>query len=310
MRPGRPGRIHLLAFAALALACATPAGLPAPREDLPRRVHLDDVPFHAQRTDQCGPAALAMLLAASGAEVSPDTLVREVYLPGRRGSLQPDLVAAARRHGQLAVTLSGWDALLDELAAGRPVLVLQDLGIASYHVWHYAVAIGYDLEAGSIALHSGDEAARREALRSFSRSWSRADYWGLVTLPPGELPFSADERTVLDAVVGLERAGRAAEARAAYAAATTRWPASLGAWLGLGNTAYQLGDRASAESAFRRAAELHPDAAGAFNNLAVVLLDLGRRGDALAAAERAVELGGPQAEQYAETLATVRAARD
>jgi hypothetical protein len=66
---------------------------------LPERVELTEVPFFPQTEYQCGPAALATVLAASGAKVTPDELVPQVYLPERKGSLQVEMLAAARRHG-------------------------------------------------------------------------------------------------------------------------------------------------------------------------------------------------------------------
>ena len=47
-------------------------GLPA---GIPERVELTEVPFYPQKEYQCGPAALATALAASGVEVTPDELV-------------------------------------------------------------------------------------------------------------------------------------------------------------------------------------------------------------------------------------------
>jgi hypothetical protein len=60
----------------------------------PERVELTDTPFFPQREYQCGPAALATVLAASEVSVTADALVPEVFLPGRQGSLQSELLAA------------------------------------------------------------------------------------------------------------------------------------------------------------------------------------------------------------------------
>ena len=65
------------------------------------------VPFFPQEKFQCGPAALAGVLAASGVEVSPEALVSEVYIPARQGSLQIEMKAAARRAGRIAYELGG-----------------------------------------------------------------------------------------------------------------------------------------------------------------------------------------------------------
>ena len=94
-----------LVFCLLLAGCATRAPLLRGQLTGPAAVELDDVPFHAQREYQCGPAALAMLLGQSGVSLTPDALVPEVYLPGRAGSLQPELIAAVRRHDRVAYVL-------------------------------------------------------------------------------------------------------------------------------------------------------------------------------------------------------------
>ena len=120
-----------LAAAALA-ACAAPAGLdlgglpPA----LPARAEIAAVPFLPQDELQCGPAALATALTWSGAAVTPGGAGAGGVHARARGHLQPDLLSAARRHGRLAVPVADLAALLAELAAGHPVLVLQNLGLA------------------------------------------------------------------------------------------------------------------------------------------------------------------------------------
>ena len=92
----------------------------------------------------------------------------------------------------------------------------------------------------------------------FLRTWGRADYWGLVVLPPRDLPASADERSYLKAVLGLEQAGQWEGAASAYAAALQRWPYSLGAIIGLGNSRYEIGDLVGEEQAFCKATKTHP----------------------------------------------------
>jgi tetratricopeptide (TPR) repeat protein len=129
----------------------------------------------------------------------------------------------------------------------------------------------------------------------------------VVVMPPDKLPRTAEETRYLEAVVALERLQRFDTTAVAYRTATTRWPKSLVAWLGLGNSRYQLGDLTGALEAFRRATRDHPDSAPAFNNLAQTQLDLGKLKDAEASARRAVELGGPHVETYRATLEEIRA---
>jgi tetratricopeptide (TPR) repeat protein len=250
-----------------------------------------------------------MVLSWGGVEVAPEALAPEVLTESRGGSLQSAILGAARRHGRVAYPLQDLDELLAELAAGHPVLVLQNLALRWYPVWHYAVAVGYDLERRRVFLRSGSEARREVRLATFEHTWARSGSWALAVLPPHELPAAADERRYLLAVTGLERTRRWPEAERAYARALERWPASLPAWIGLGGSRHAQGDLAGAEEAFRGATALDPQEASAYNNLAQVLIEQGRREEASRAIERALAIGGPLESVYRETQRRIEAPR-
>lgn len=301
----------LMLALALLSGCATQtrALMSAPNAGMQRQVELKQTPFIAQERYQCGPAALAMSLRAAGFAVDADALVSQVYLPQREGSLQVEMIAAGRRNGALSLTIAPrMDALLAELAAGNPVLVLQNLSLPIAPKWHYAVAIGYDLVRGDIILRSGTTERLVMRMSTFENTWARSGYWGMVTLAPGALPVTAAEATVLDALVAFEKRNPPAAARKTYAIAAQRWPANMALTLGLGNTAYAAGDKAAAAEAFQRASVLHPDSGPAFNNLAVVLTELGRLPEARAAAEKALAIGGQWRQAAQETLASIELA--
>lgn len=269
---------------------------------LPERVEITEVPFHPQEAYQCGPAAMAMALGWSGLALTPDELVDEVYTPARRGSLQTGLISAARRHDRLAYAFNGVDKLLGEVAAGHPVIVLQNLGTGWYPVWHYAVVVGFERTADTVILHTGIDQAREDDWSRFLFTWERSQYWGLVVLPPGRLPADADENAYLNAALGLEQARRWDAAARAYAAALKRWPASLGALVGLANCHIALKDWVAAEHTLRRAVDAAPGSGDAANNLAHVLNRRGQREEALVWARRAVAIGGPHQAVYRQTL--------
>jgi len=274
--------------------------------ELPGSMEISSVPFYPQEAYQCGPAAMAMVLQWTKANVSPQDLIPKVFVPAKKGSLQPALISAARRYNRLAYPIKGVEALVKELAAGHPVIVLQNLGLKWFPRWHYSVPIGYNLAKSIFILHSGKEARRRMSWMLFMRTWKRADYWGLVVLPSGQLPASADEQSYLRAVLGLEQARQFKGAAAAYTAALERWHSSLGALMGLGNCHYALGDLIGAELAFRHAAEAHPTSGASFNNLAHVLAEQGRYAEALQMAIRAVDIGGANKPLYLQTLQEIR----
>ena len=271
----------------------------------PASIELVEVPFHPQEEYQCGPAALAMTLNWSGVSVTPDELKDAVYSPARRGSLPNDLIAAARRHGRLAYTVHALDDVLKEVAAGHPVIALQTLGEGAEPRWHYSVVIGYDRPAETLLLRSGRDARKVISFAVFEASWQAGDNWALVVLEPSELPATAEESAFVEAASGLEAAQHPDSAAIAYEAALKRWPESLGAWIGLGNSRYALHDLSGAERAFRKASELHPGSGSALNNLALVLAAEGRKEEALSAARQAVAKGGPLAATFQQTLETL-----
>ena len=275
--------------------------------DLPARVELTDVPFFPQEEYQCGPAALAMALNAAGVRVTPESLVEQVYIPARKGSLQVEMLAAARRHGLIAYELEPkLTDLLREIAAGTPVIVLENHGFKWWPIWHYAVAVGYDLGEGVLIRRSGLKQRQAMPIPVFEFLWKDNGHWAMVAVPPDRVPATATEVRYAGAVVALESRGQIKNAHIAYNALLKRWPSNLAGLIGHGNTAYALGDLAAAETAFRQAVERHPDSAAALNNLAQVLADRGKLDEALVTAERAVSLGGPLLPAMQNTLNEIR----
>lgn len=268
-------------------------------------VELEETPFFAQKRYQCGPASLAMMLQAAGVDVVPDELSPQVYIPERKGSLQVEMIAAARTYDRVPYILRpSLEAMLAELRAGHPVLVMQNLGWDVYPLWHYAVVIGYLPGSDEIVLRSGVTERLVMDAGAFLDDWSKAGHWGVVTLRPDELPAADDPRGYLRAVASMEEAGRDEAALRAYAATAKRWPEMPEVWLGLGNARYALGDTEGAEAAYRKALERRGDLAVARNNLAQLLADNGCATAARREIERALESAPPG---LADTL---RATRD
>jgi len=296
----------------LAALCGCSSLLPQSaslREALPpelhRKVELADVPFFPQREYQCGPAALATVLAAEGVKVTPDALVPEVYLPERKGSLQIEMLAAARRHGLVSYQLAPrFSDLLSEIAAGNPVIVLQNLGLKEG--WHYAVAVGYDYDWGKLYLRSGESRRQVMPFAIHELVWMRSGYWAMVALPPDRIPITAEESRWLSAVAALERPDPRA-ARTAYQTFLKRWPDNVNAAIGLANTHHALGELREAETVLRRAAEVDPSSVIVLNNLAQTLADQGKDAEALRFIDRAAALGGPFAGAVEETRKAIRA---
>ena len=306
---------RLVSAAALAAVlgvsgCATraPALEPVVAAGLPSRVDLDGTPVHPQRRYQCGPAALATVLEASGSAVTPDQLGPEVFLPGRQGSLQAELVASTRNHGRVPYVLPpASDALFATVAGGEPVLVLQKLGAGPFPGWHYAVLVGYDTAASVVLLRSGTTRRKTMPAYQFLATWERAGRWAMVALRPGALPPAPDFASYMTAAAGLEAVGRPADAQLAYEAAAREWPDRALPQLALANLAVARGDLEGAQRGFSAAVRLDPADAAARNNRAEVLRRMGCVTAARREAERAraAAAGGPLEASVASTARQV-----
>jgi tetratricopeptide (TPR) repeat protein len=266
---------------------------------------LNNVPFFPQTEYQCGPAALATVLANAKVKVKPDDLVSQVYIPDRKGSLQVEMLAAARRHGMISYQLAPrYEDVLREVAAGTPAIVLQNFGAGPFENWHYAVAVGYDLDEDNLVLRSGEK--QRQVLKSGLNEfvWRKADYWAMVVVPPNRIPATAQEEPWLSAIAAFERVNPRA-ARTAYTTFLKRWPENVNASVGLANTYHATRELKEAERVLRTALARQPDSVVVLNNLAQTLSDQGRNAEALELIDRAVAAGGPFASAVGDTRALI-----
>jgi tetratricopeptide (TPR) repeat protein len=246
-------------------------------------IELAETPFYPQEQFQCGPAALAALLNTAGVATTPEQLAPRLYLPGREGSLQLELVAAVRRAGRIPYQLRPDPAAIAvELAAGRPVLVLQNLGLRSLPVYHYAVVVGTTAGGETLLLRSGTTRRLELPIADFIPSWERAGSWGLVVLRPGELPAEREPQRYLEALAALEATGRPDLAESGYRALLAREPDQATARFGLANTLFVRGRYGEAERHYRHLLASHPNQPAAVNNLAEALARQNRPEEALA----------------------------
>lgn len=300
---------HCLALFLLLLAsgCASIPEHVSLIEDLAAAVELSTAPFYPQERYQCGPAALLTVLEHSGAEMSLNSLTEQVYIPERQGSLQTELIAATRTAERVPYIIDGSiSAIHEELLAGRPVLVLQNLGVKWWPRWHYAVVIGIDPENRDVYLRSGTERRHRTALTTFLRTWRRGEYWAFVALRPGELPANPDAMRYFEAVADLEATGHVASSRTSWEAAANHWPNEWVAIFGLANAEYAAKNFADAEILFGRLLELDSQQHVARNNLALTLSHLGKHAEAIKQIELVLRDADPDSGLYEEYRATRR----
>jgi hypothetical protein len=274
-------------------------------EGTPAEYELREVPFFSQERYQCGPASMASLLNASGVQVTPDELVGKILLPERKGSLQVELVAVARRYGRIPYVIEPEiTALVEEILGGRPVLVLQNLAFKHWPLWHYAVVVGFDRAEDILILHSGRQARTKMATREFFTSWGKGSCWGLVLLKPGELPARPDHDRYVETLARVPMAAFPDLLIPGYQTATRHWPQSEAAFLGLGNAWFSAGEPQKAAEIFENFLQSNPNHSVIRNNLAEVLVSLGKYEEALKEIDKALELTGKQDPFYPAFLQT------
>ncbi|HVL58914.1 MAG TPA: PA2778 family cysteine peptidase [Burkholderiaceae bacterium] len=295
--------VVLLCLALLA-ACAAPQASRLRTQDfaeLPPRHLIADVPFVGQTPYHCGPAALSMVAQHAEVPVDANAMQAKVFVPALKGALQAEMLAAPRRFGLMSIEIEpSLRALLRHVAAGTPVIVLQNLSLPVQPLWHYAVVIGYDLPANEIVLHSGNDPQMRLSIDAFEHTWARSKHWAMIAARPDRVPESVGEAAYVRAAAALERVDLRAAHRA-YVRGTLRWPDSRYLQFGLANTYAAQQQQAQSREVLERLVRSFPDWGDAWNNLAVIRAELGDRAGALDAIERAVQLGGPHAALYLET---------
>jgi len=293
----RTAGVLLLGLLLLLLTgCArSPVLLESTKASLTPQTELTEVPFFAQTEYQCGPATLAMVLNHEGVEASLDELIPQVFLPGRDGSVQPEMLATVRRYERLAIPIRGtMDALLTHLEAGNPVVVMQNLALPAFPMWHYAVAIGFDLPNETLVLRSGEIERHTLSFSRFDATWARTERWGFVVSEPGTLPEGVTARNALEAISAFEEQH-----------GSERFPQNPTGQFALGNALYADGQPEAALAAFETATSLDPEMGAAWLNLAIIQFQQARLADARASLTQAASLEGewqPRARQLLETL--------
>jgi tetratricopeptide (TPR) repeat protein len=254
-----------------------------------------NVPFIPPREDLCGSTSIQMVAQywQSNSKYSPKLSLQELdqrtLLPLKGGTLQVELVSAARANGLIAYPLEpNFDALLSELIAQHPVIVLINRSYSWYPLWHYIPVNGYDTRRKEFLTHFSDQPNEPIGIKTFAELWKRSENWGVVLLPPGEIPASATSKKFLRSVYELEKVGMVEEAIRSYQSALIRWPEDLDIHFILGNSYYRVDRLSEAEESYRRFLSRNPIHPLALNNLALLLSKTGKKTEGLALLDHAV----------------------
>jgi len=150
-------------------------------------LRADNVSFVPQRgEDDCGAAALAMVLNALHADGGREEIVRAI--PPREGGIRAgDLRDFARRAGLRAFVLKGTrEDLQSQLSRGRPVLVGLAKPLSDKRaILHYEVVAGMHPDTGAILTVDPAVGWRESSWVDFEREWQPTGEVTLLILPTG-----------------------------------------------------------------------------------------------------------------------------
>lgn len=286
-----PGALLILLLSACATAPQSLELTHNPPANIARNIEWVEVPFFPQSEFQCGPAALATLLNHNGLEITPNQLVDQVYIPERQGSLQIEMIATARNFGLLGYKLQPeLKNILLEIDHGNPVLVFQNLALDIWPKWHYAVAVGYDLEQSVLILRSGIYKRHKVSFSTFEHTWRRANYWAYVFASVGSIPITATVVEHIKASHELMKAKGIELSVKAFRSGLERWPDNSLMLVSLANAEYSAGNWPSAIKHLQQEISLRPKNSSAWNNLAYALAANGCQDEAISAIQCAGNL--------------------
>jgi ABC-type bacteriocin/lantibiotic exporter with double-glycine peptidase domain len=178
------GLFLLCLLAALSAGCAARPFADI-REHIEARGHyINGVPFVRQTSEDCGPAALAGVMAFHGRQPDLAAITAAVYLPQLGGTLPMDLERYAKEAGFLTDAGPGTlDTLRRTIRNNRPVICLLDLGFGPYRAPHYVTVTGFDDGNQLMIMHDGVDPDRTMAYEKFGKVWKRAGNWMIVVRP-------------------------------------------------------------------------------------------------------------------------------
>ncbi len=278
-------RLILVTLLFLGIGCSSKQNF-ARKYGVPKVVNIPSVPFSSQTEFQCGPSTLYMVMKFRGLAVTEESLKRQAFTPGKKGSLQADMISAVRRNKLLPILVNDFKDLLIEINSQNPIIILQNLGLSWYPRWHYAVAKGFDLSEDMMILHSGVSPDLKMKLSTFENTWQKSKNWGLLIVSPGQIPATVSETEMLQAVVQLEEMGHLPEAEQSYTAILKKWPLSFGGILGLGNVLFTQKKFNQSTAILHKASANFPTSGIVWHNYAWALWEVRKKKEAKQAASQ------------------------
>jgi tetratricopeptide (TPR) repeat protein len=142
----------------------------------------------------------------------------------------------------------------------------------------------------------------------FESFLDRSGNWVIAALKPPLLPISADEDSILNAILDMYDVGEKESAKQAAIAYLSKKPSSYFGIITLANIYFSENDFKNAVFMYKEALKSNQKDAAALNNLALSLLRQNRPKEAVVYAKEAVKIGGKFLKKYQNTLLEIEEA--
>ncbi len=217
--------------------------------------------------------------------------------------------AVLRSYGVIPYEIKGgMRDIFVESSNDIPSIALLNLGLKTVPVWHYAVVTGFDKKEQKIYLSAPDGKETWLSFDEFESVFEKGGNWAIAALKPPQLPVSADEDSILNAILDMYDVGEKDAAKQAAVAYLSKKPSSYFGIITLANIYFSENDFKNAAFMYKEALKSNPKDAAALNNLALSLLRQNRPKEAIVYAKEAVQAGGKFLKKYQNTLLEIEEA--
>lgn len=265
-----------------------------------KRIELHIYP---QDSYYCGPSSLATVFKKEQIVFNYDDLSQHTFTPGLKGTLQPQMKAAARKYGLIPYeTGKSLKDILLELSNDTSVIVLFNLGLKTVPVWHYSVVTGYDKAEKKVFLSAPNGSETWMSFEEFETFFERGGSWAISLIKPPKLPKTSSENNIIAAILDMYEINQKEVAKQAAVSHLSNNPASYQTMVLLANIYLKEDDYRSAAFMYNEILKIKPKEPSILNNLAAALLKQKKYDEAKKYAIEAVKIGGKFAQNYQNTL--------
>lgn len=267
--------------------------------------YIDYVSPVAQKSHQCGPAALESVMRHWGKDVQADAITRELYQSGSRGVLNFMLAQYARNSGFWTETgnadisrLKSW--ILKDI----PVIVMVRTGPPLLWVsnYHFVVVKGFDDADQIFYANTGKAETQAIPYLKFEKRWKDAGNWYLIICPPEKVDWELEANEAGDLGFLLEDLNQLEIAEKWYQYSLKKNPEKQVIQFNLANIFLKTRRWDEAEKLYIDLLKEKPEWGPLSNNLAWVYIQKGQYQKAVTVIEDVLKKGAPRQYDILDTL--------